>query len=57
MFQFSIGPYQFEWNWAHTVNVFNSYGENIDVFSLDYGKNNYTPQEVLVSAYEWWNTH
>ena len=61
MFEFAIDNIWFEWNGAHTVNVFfdpadiraGGNGYNTDVFSLNYGRDDYTPQEVLVFAYDW----
>lgn len=53
MFNFSIEQYGFEWNGAHTVNVFVPILGNIDVFSLNYGRDDYTPQEVMAYAYEY----
>jgi len=57
MFYFSIGSVSFEWNWAHTVNVFDSYNNNVDVFSLDYGRDDYTPADVMAAAYDWSMAH
>jgi hypothetical protein len=57
MFFFSIGSVSFEWNWAHTVNVFDSYNNNVDVFSLDYGRDDYTPADVMAAAYDWSMAH
>ena len=56
MFYFSIGSVSFEWNWSHTVNVFDQYNKNVDVFSLDYGRE-YTPAEVMAAAYDWNMAH
>lgn len=66
MFEFSIGGFGFEWNGAHTVNVFlldydqwaDSFGvidyrRPVDVFSLNYGRDDYTKSEVLSAALEW----
>ena len=52
MFTFSIDCYDFEWNGAHTINVFYN-RQNVDVFSLNYGRDDYSPQEVLIFAYDW----
>lgn len=30
--------WRFRWNGSKTVNVYRSTGENVDVFSLDYGR-------------------
>lgn len=53
MFRFAIKHYWFSWNGAHTVNVYHN-GEEVDVFSLNYGRDDYTEVEVLVAAYEWY---
>ena len=52
MFRFSIGPYAFAWNYQHTVNILRD-GVEIDVFSLNYGRDDWMEQEVLIAAYEW----
>lgn len=52
MFHFSIYGFSFEWNGAHTVNVFQG-GHNVDVFSLNYGRDDYTEKEVMALAYDW----
>ena len=55
MFLFSIYNVRFEWNGAHTVNVYNVRDENVDVFSLNYGRDDYTEPEVMAAAWEWMN--
>ena len=57
MFYFTIGSIAFEWNWAHTINVFDAYDKNVDVFSLNYERDDWTPAEVMAAAYEWTMSH
>ena len=52
MFRFSIEELGFEWNGAHTVNVFMG-EDNIDVFSLGYGRDDWTREEVMSAALDW----
>lgn len=52
MFKFYIGDYSFEWNRSYTVNVFIN-GYNIDVFSLDYSRNDLTEGDAMVAAVAW----
>lgn len=65
-FEFSIGGYGFEWNYAHTVNVYRldfdawadsrgaiDYRTEIDVFSLNYGRDDYSKYEVMAAALDW----
>lgn len=52
MFNFSIDSLEFSWNGAHTVNVY-SVGHEIDVFSLNYARNDYTKAEVMEYALDW----
>ena len=61
-FEFTIGDKAFEWNYAHTVNVWDVsssndfYGVsfyNPNCFSLNYGRDDYTPAEVMAYALEW----
>ena len=63
-FEFTIDDKAFEWNYAHTVNVWHidsseqrALGEYIhpDCFSLNYGRDDYTPAEVMAHALEWMN--
>ena len=54
MFSFAIDNITFEWNGAHTVNVYNSRGDNVDVFSMHYGRDDYTQPEILLAAYEYY---
>jgi hypothetical protein len=64
MFEFSIDGIAFEWNGAHTVNVFfdptderaGGEGYNFHIFSLNYARDDYTPQEVMAHAYDWMMT-
>lgn len=51
VFTFSIFGYDIEWNYQHTVNIYQD-GVNIDVFSLDYGRD-YDAIEVVAAAMEW----
>lgn len=53
MFEFSIGSNSFKWNYAHTVNVYDIDGMEIDVFSLNYGRDDYDPAEVMAIALDW----
>ena len=57
MFYFTIGNIGFQWNWAHTVNVFDAYNANVDVFSLNYERDDYTPADVMAAGYEWSMSH
>ena len=56
-FEFTIEDRAFEWNYAHTVNVWDIlYPEcliNPNCFSLNYGRDDYTPAEVMAYALEW----
>ena len=52
MFYFMIGSTRFAWNGAHTVNV-RGEGGSRDVFSLDYGRDDYSRDEVRLAAREW----
>ena len=62
-FDFTIGDKAFEWNYAHTVNVWDidlldyalGHRLNPDCFSLNYGRDDYTPAEVMAHALEWMN--
>lgn len=42
----SVNGYDFVWNGAHTVNVFWR-GTNVDVFSLDYGRDTFSWDEIV----------
>jgi len=55
MHSFRIGDYAFRWNGAHTVNIcdMESWHE-FDVFSLNYGRDDYTLDEVKAYALEWY---
>jgi hypothetical protein len=53
MFQFTILDYSFEWNYSHTVNVWDWDGKNIDVFELDYSTNNNTRLDAIAAALDW----
>jgi hypothetical protein len=55
MYNFRIGDYAFQWNGAHTVNIcdMESWHE-IDVFSLNYERDDYTLEEVKAYAIEWY---
>ena len=52
MFEFTIDGVDFEWNGSRTVNVFID-GKNIDVFSLNYGRDDYNDREVINAALDW----
>jgi hypothetical protein len=58
-FEFTIGDKAFEWNYAHTVNTWDvRYSVdfyNPNCFSLNYGRDDYTPAEVMAYALEWMN--
>jgi hypothetical protein len=56
-FDFTIGDKAFEWNYAHTVNVWDRgvHYLNPNCFSLNYGRDDYTPAEVMAHALEWMN--
>lgn len=70
MFEFTICGFGFEWNGAHTVNVYRmdydrwadtngtaDYRTNIDCISLDYCRNDHTAVEAMAAALEWVNTN
>ena len=44
--------WHFVWNGSKTVNVYRPDGQNVDVFSLDYGRH-YTMAEVLQLCDDW----
>jgi len=44
--------YRFHWNGSKTVNIYNAIEREVDVFSLDYGKE-YTMREVVRMCDEW----
>ena len=67
-FEFTIGDKAFEWNYAHTVNVWDiRYGGdpyayiplppnhfyNPNCFSLNYARDDYTKAEVMEYALDW----
>ena len=39
--------YKFRWNGLHTVNVYTPNGANVDVFSLDYARDDHKLEYVL----------
>lgn len=45
--------FTFEWNMSKTVNIYTPNGANVDVFSLDYSRNDHTVEEVITAADEW----
>ena len=65
MFEFCIKGIWFEWNGAHTVNVYfdpadmraGGDGYNTDVFSLDYSRDDLTELDAMVAALEWMNVN
>lgn len=58
-FVFTIGDYAFEWNRAHTVNVWSidsTYRDEwdaMDPFSLGYDRNDWSEGEAMLAALEW----
>lgn len=52
MFRFSIEGTQFEWNGGHTINVEFANGVRT-VFSLNYGRDDWTCAEVMAAALGW----
>ena len=62
-FEFTIGDESFEWDYAHTVYVWGidslhySPWNHVypDCFSLNDGRDDYTPAEVMAHALEWMN--
>ena len=50
---FRIGEYTFTWNGLHTVNVGDKNKRGLDVFSLNYERDDYTLDEVKAHAVEW----
>jgi hypothetical protein len=53
MYNFRIGDYTFKWNGLHTVNVGDEKARGLDVFSLNYERDDYTLDEVKAHAVEW----
>ena len=54
MDSFGIREYVFEWNGHHTVGVRHIVStREVDVFSLNYERDDYTLDEVKASALEW----
>lgn len=45
--------YRFHWNGSKTVNIYNAKEREVDVFSLDYGRDDYTMREVVRMCDEW----
>lgn len=45
--------WSFEWNGSKTVNVYRPDGRNVDCFSLDYGRSDYSAGEVANLCDEW----
>lgn len=42
-----VQDFTFKWNGAHTVNVYDDHGKNIDCFSVgDFGKDKATTEDV-----------
>ena len=61
MLEFCIDNVWFEWNGTHTVNVYfdpadkraGGEGYNTDVFSMNYGRDDYTETEIVAAAMEY----
>lgn len=49
------GPFRIEWNGGHTYNVVLLGGQDVNVFSSDYGENEDETQ-ACEHAREWWTT-
>lgn len=45
--------WRFVWNGSKTVNVHRPDGRNVDVFSLDYGRDDHKLENVLDLCDEW----
>ena len=45
--------FRFEWNGSKTVNIYTPNGANVDVFSLDYSRNDHRLEPVLDMCDEW----
>lgn len=52
MFRFSIEGVKFEWNGGHTINV-EFIGGSKTVFSIDYGRDDWTCAEVMAQSLYW----
>lgn len=51
-YRYEYDPFVFHWNGAHTINIYLD-GEEIDVISLNYGRDDYTVDEFREAAEDW----
>jgi hypothetical protein len=45
--------FKFRWNGLHTINVFTPNGANVDVFSIDYSRDDHKLEPIITMCDEW----
>jgi len=43
----------FRWNGLHTINVYTCNGSNVDVFSIDYSRDDHKLEPIIAMCDEW----
>jgi hypothetical protein len=43
----------FRWNGLHTINVYTCNGANVDVFSVDYSRDDHKIEPIIAMCDEW----